>query len=263
MSSNPEISMTLEEAVAEVLALLTGQDLQYDPLLDRFQVVARLLNRALRMVALEHEWSYYSDEVLVGRTSRGQMEYPLLSSWRPRMTGDDSVRLCQDGLPLYWAYFLPRDALHKYRYKQDLKVAVTRNVLRFSRPPMTNECGLEILMPVMREPKRFQLPAPAADPYDPQPEIGRDVLDALVDFDYPDLVVAKATHLYSLTDPVMQPRAQTLEAHYKDMMYSLIERDERKTDTPYQNEFILPVTNSIRDTPTGFHGHPHSAEWPR
>lgn len=259
---NPEVSMTLEEAVAEVLAIHTGMDLQYDPLQDRFQVVARILNRALRMVAIEHEWSYYSDEVLVGKTSPEQLSYPLLASWRPRMTGDDSVRLCLNGIPIFWAYFLPRDALHKYRFKQDLKAAVTRNVLQFSRPPSSRECGLDILMPIMREPTRFLLPPPTVDPLDPQPIIDRNTLDQLVDFDYPDLVVAKAAYLYSLTDPVTQPRAQTLEAQYKDLMYSLVERDERKTDTPYQNEFILPVTHSIRDSPTGFHDHPHSAEWP-
>jgi hypothetical protein len=44
---------------------------------------------------------------------------------------------------------------------------------------------------------------------------------------------------------MMQPRVQTLEEQYKDMMYQLIERDTNFTDSPNQNEFIVPVQNDI------------------
>ena len=45
---NPEVSMTLDEAVAEVLGLLTGLDLEYRPEHDRYQTVTRAINAALK-----------------------------------------------------------------------------------------------------------------------------------------------------------------------------------------------------------------------
>ena len=44
---NPEVSMTLDESVNEVLGFLTGMDLTYGSNYDRYRVVARMLNRAL------------------------------------------------------------------------------------------------------------------------------------------------------------------------------------------------------------------------
>jgi hypothetical protein len=58
------------------------------------------------------------------------------------------------------------------------------------------------------------------------------------------------------SDPVMQPRAQTLESEYKDLMYQIMERDSNNTDTPYQNPFILPVQGTLE--PVNFHRHPLS-----
>ena len=70
--ANTDVQITLEQAVAEVLTLLTGVDLTFNPAEDTFHVVARCLNRAMRAVALEHEWSYYSstEEVASGPLSR-------------------------------------------------------------------------------------------------------------------------------------------------------------------------------------------------
>jgi hypothetical protein len=63
--------------------------------------------------------------------------------------------------------------------------------------------------------------------------------------------------MYAQTDPVMQPRAQTLEDQYKNMMYQLIERDTASTETPYMNDFRLNVQNGlIPDFDS--HLHPHS-----
>ena len=91
-------------------------------------------------------------------------------------------------------------------------------------------------------------------------EIPDRVLNQPIDFDYPDLVIAKAAYMYAQTDPVMQPRAQTLEATYKDIMYQLIERDDRHTDTPYTNDFFVPIMNGIQGSSALFqhHGHPHA-----
>ena len=71
------------------------------------------------------------------------------------------------------------------------------------------------------------------------------VLAQELDFDFSDVVIARAAWLYAQTDPMMQPRVQTLEEQYKDMMYQLIERDTAFTDTPDQNEIIVPVQNDI------------------
>ena len=254
--ANKDTLLTLEDAVGEVLSTLTGLDLSYDPSLDRFQSITRFLNRALRAVALEREWSYYSTTEDVGSVVDGMESVELGSLIRPRMINDDAVRFVDsEGTPLTWAYFIPRDALHKYRYREGLWVSATRSTLYFSRPLHPAVAGMRILMPAMREPKMFRLPKEGG-------EITSRILNQPIDFDYPDLVVAKAAQYMAETDPVMQPRVQTLEAKYKDLMYQLVERDERATDSPYQNDFMIPISSGI-DGPSyspWSHGHPHSDE---
>lgn len=252
--ANREVQLTLREAVAEVLNLLTGLDLDYDPQLDRFQAITRTLNRAMRLVALEHEWSYYSDLENVGQIALDQKDYDINSSLRPRIINDDAVRLTDtEGNVLRWAYILPRDSIHKYVGRTQLFCAFTRTTLTFTRFPYLEEVGMNIMAPVMREPRMFQLP----ENNDAVPDR---ILDQLVDFDFPDLVIAKAAHLYARTDPVYQPRVQDLEAAYKDIMYQLIERDDRHTDSPYMNDFFVPIENSIEGSSAySFrHLHPHS-----
>jgi hypothetical protein len=68
-------------------------------------------------------------------------------------------------------------------------------------------------------------------------------------------VIARAAWLYAQTDPMFQPRVQTLEDQYKNLMYQLIERDTAFTDTPYQNEFLVPVQNDI-------YGESAARPWP-
>lgn len=241
MSNNPDTQLTLTQAVSEVLNLLTGQMLRYDPSYDRFRSVASAINRAQRANALEREWSWYSDVISIGISVEGQRFLNIANDKRPRIINDDAVRFCDatTGKPTFWAYFIPRDALHKYAARRDLKAAITRDLLEFSRPFGPNEAGYDIQLPIMREPVNFDVPA------DPDVAIDQAVLDQQVDFDYPDLIVARAAYLYAMTDPVLQPRAQTLQAEYKDLMYQVIEREERHTDTPFQNEFFVPVQNSI------------------
>lgn len=239
--ANLETQLSLEDAVQEVLGLLTGLDLTYDSTADRYRAITRQLNRATRANALEREWSYYSDQLTVGLSVAGQREFLISDDVRPRIIGDDAVRLCDatTGKPIYWAYFIPRDALHKYAMRRDLKVAITRSTLLFSRPFADWEAGFEVRLPIMREPENIRLPA------DPDEEPDAEILAQLIDFPYPDVVVSRAAYYVALSDPVMQPRAQTLEAEYKDLMYQLIEREERHTDTPLQNDFFVPVQNTI------------------
>jgi hypothetical protein len=158
---NADVQMTLDEAVQEVLGLLFGLDLAYDPEFDRYRTIARTLNRALRANALEHEWSYYSSVETVGTVTPGVTDVALRSSVRLRSVGDDSVRFVKPGTDevVEWAYILPRDALHKYngRYA-GIWCSVTRNRLTFSRPLGAGLAGLEIQVPVMREPKMFEIP---------------------------------------------------------------------------------------------------------
>ena len=85
-----------------------------------------------------------------------------------------------------------------------------------------------------------------------------EVLNQPLDFCYPDVVILRAAFFYAQTDPVMQPRVQTLEAQYKDLMYQAIEREDRNTDSPYLNEFVLPVTNGLYGGEQYAHLHPHS-----
>ena len=254
--ANSDVQLTLEEAVQEVLQGLTGLNLSYDPSQDRFQSVVRSLNKAMRDVALEHEWSYFASTEDAGQIVEDVVDYEVSSKLRPRVINDDAVRLLDsDGVVRVWAYILPRDALHKYANRNGLWVAFVRNTMSFSRPPFDHEIGMRIQVPVMREPRMFRLPRSGRD-------IPTSVLRQPIDFDYPDLVVAKAMQLYAETDPVMQPRVQTLEAAYKDRMYQLVERDERFTDSPYLNDFFVPIQGSLEGVARHpmMHGHPHSDE---
>lgn len=238
--TNSELEMDLDTAVKETLALLTGLDLEYEPELDRYRAVTRQINRGMRSIALEHEWSYFVSVKSLGPAVAGERQFLLEDSDRPRVINDDAVRLCDDaGRPWFWAYFLPRDALHKYADRAGLWCAVTRNLVQFSRPFSNAEDGFDVELPIMREPTMFRLPA------NPETEVPTDVREQSVDFFYPDLVVLRAAYNYAQTDPIMQPRVQTLEAQYKDLMYQVIERDTANTDTPFQNDFHVPVQNSI------------------
>lgn len=250
---NQDVGLTLDEAVAEVLGHLTGLDLQLIPEHDRYQSIVRQINRALRSVALENEWSYYSDYENIGHTIAGTREVSLRSSIRPRVIHDDMVRLVHpvSKETLIWAKFLPREALNKYENRRDLWVSYTRNLLSFSRRIHPGEQGLEIHLPVMREPRMFQLPVQPTDPNQPLIDVPLAVRNQLVDFDYPDLVVMKAAYYYAQTDPVMQPRVQTLDSDYKTLMYALTERDTRSTDSPYQNDWNLGIQSDIG----GISGH--------
>lgn len=257
---NPNVSMTLDECVAEVLGMLTGLDLQYAPEQDRYQSVVRQLNRALRAHALETDWSYYSSTEDVGTAHTGDRAVSIRASVRPRIINDDAVRLVDsDGRPQVWAYWLPRDALHKYDDRSGLWVAHTRTLIEFSRPFGPGEDGLTIQVPVMREPKMFNLPAQPENPDLPLVTVPAAIREQLLDYDYPDVVILRAAYYYAQTDPVMQPRVQTLEAQFKDLMYQLIERDEKNTDSPFLNEFTVPIQNGINHQ--GFvHRHPHADE---
>ena len=248
---NVEVQMTLDEAVAEVLGMLTGLDLEYDPQLDRYRAITRQLNRALRANALENEWSYYADVKDVGTSAAGHNRLSLPASIRPRIINDDAVRLLDDeGTIVKWAYFLPRDALHKYQSRAGLWCSVERQALMFSRPFRDDEDGLLIQVPVMREPKMFRLP-------DTGVAVPDGIREQLVDFPYPDVVIARAAFYYAQSDPVMQPRVPTLEDGYKNMMYQLVERDTQYTDSPYINETLVPVQNGLREDSV-VHLHPHA-----
>lgn len=298
-------SMTLNEAVSEVLNLLTGLDLHYIPELDRYRAVVRHLNRALRSNSLEQEWSCYH-AIHRGPAVAGARSYQLPAALRPRITSDDSVRLVdENGDPIVWAYFLPRDALHKYRRRGGLWSSTLGNSILFSRPLSEHEATLEVEVPVMREPKRLVMPVarenietldqspttayieqkrnfhypdiveewvvePGEIPYlldDPELSLRKTQVDTQlikaqpIDFFYPDLIVAKAAWFYAQSDPVMQPRVQALEDGYKSMMYQVIERDTNYTESPYLNEFIVPVRSGLHDhTHPLQHLHPHS-DW--
>lgn len=241
---NPDVSMTLEDAVRDVLSILTGQELTYDPDQDRFRAITKHLNRALRSMALENEWSYFSDVVTFDLTNAGlDTTFELPTDKRFRIISDDAARVLDaDGHPVAWAYFLPRDALHKYRNRGGLWCSVARNVLTLSRPlasVASTTDGYTMEIPVMREPVPFRLPSDPTEAVDPL------VLVQELDFEFPDVVIARAAWLYAQTDPLYQPRVQTLEEQYKDLMYQLIERDVAFTDTPNQNEIIVPVQNGI------------------
>ena len=259
---NPDVAVTLDEAVQEVLSALTGLDISYRPELDRYRAVTRHLNKALRLTALDSEWSYYSSVESVGIAQLGVKEVQMRGTIRPRIINDDAVRFVDDnGTPRVWAYFLPRDSLHKYNgRRQGLWCAHTRSSLQFSRTLGPMEAGLTIQIPVMREPRMFRLPeSPELETEEVVP-VPQEVRDQILDFDYPDLVVARATFLYAQSDPVAQPRVPTLEDQYKTLMYALTERDERNTDSAYQNDFFVPIGGDLAGPVTAAHSHPHSDE---
>lgn len=258
---NTNVEMTLTEAVSEVLRVLTGLDLSYRPEQDRFQVITNLLNRALRLNALENEWSYYASTEEVGTVDGDERRVALRSNVRPRILGDDSVTFQWNGRTVAWAQFVPRDALSGYEFRKELRVAATKNALEFSRPLPRSLAGTSIHVPVMREPVMFRLPPLPVNPEDPIPDVPQDVLDQIVDFDYPDVIIARAVFIYSQTDPIMQPRSQVLEQQWKDLMYALTERDSRHTDAPMQNDFLVPITNGVDGGHGRHHLHPHSSEW--
>jgi hypothetical protein len=247
--ANSELATTLDDAVAEVLGSLTGLDLSWVPELDKYQAVTRALNKALRLNATELNWSFYASVEDVGPARAGERLVVLRNSVRPRIIKDDAVRLVNtEGRALVWAYFLPRDSLHKYPVQQGLWCSVTGQNLEFSRPFHNGEEGLNIQIPVMREPTMFRLPKQPEDVNEPLVEVPADVREQLVDFNYPDLIIARASYLYAQTNPLWQPRVQTLEANYKDLFYSLKERDEANTDTPYQNEWNIGIESDITST---------------
>lgn len=260
MSNNPEVLMTLDDAVEEVLGMLTGLDLTYDSSMDRYRSIARQLNRALRSMALEKEWSWYHSTRSLGEVVAGERMVYIPNLLRPRIVNDDAVRLVDPDSqrPVRWAYFLPRDALHKYDARDGLWASVTRNDLEFSRPFDISEEGLEIHLPVMREPTMFRLPEPQYDQDVAIPPVPEEVRQQPVDFQYPDVVILRAAFYYAQTDPVMQPRVQTLEAQYKDIMYQIIERDDRNTDSPELNQFRVPIDAGIHEGGPRYHRHPHS-----
>lgn len=247
---NADVALTLDEAVAEVMGLLTGLDLELDPDQDRYQAITRQLNRAMREVALEHEWSYYASTENIGVMHEGDYQIAIRATVRPRIIGNDAIRIINPGTTqiVGWAYFIPRDALHKYRWSRELKAAHTRSTVEFSRPFLYSEEGYEVHIPVMREPRMFNLPPQPEDPEDPLTTVPEEIREQLVDFDYPDLVIRKAAYLYAQTNPLWQPRVQTLEANYKDLLYALQERDTRHTDTPYQNEWNLGIEGDATGT---------------
>lgn len=302
--------MTLDDAVGEVLNYLTGMDLHYVAELDRYRSIARTLNRALRLVATEHDWACYSALEELGTVTAGQREIVMRRSRRPRIIHDDSLRLIDSKNRIReWAYFLPRESLHKYQTRPGLWVASTENRLEFSRPIHSGEDGLRAVIPVMRDPRQFTIPATLdsvealqTDGQHP-PEVLQKVIQLRnfhnpeiieewvvdeseapyaftspesslakleltpeqvrlqrLDHSNPDLIVLKAAFLYAQTDPVMQPRVQTLEEQYKDQFYALTERNTRHTDEPYRNDFVLPIQGSLRDGYNNHAPHPHSDE---
>lgn len=252
--SNPNVAMTLHQAVQQVLHDLIGLDVEYEPGEPRYNAVVRMLNRALRANALEHEWSYYSDILDLGAVVSGQNSFTLANTVRVRQTNDDAVRIRHEGYTVGWAYFLPRDALHKYAHRAGLWASYTNGQLDFSRPFTEAEAdyGYEVAVPIMREPVPFVLPELGVDPDTHSTTL------AELDFSNPDVIIGRAAYYYAQTDPVMQPRVQTLEGDYKDLMYQLIERDVAHTDSPYQNDFFVPVMGSLNDSVVGHGLHPHA-----
>lgn len=302
-------TMSLDDAVGEVLNYLTGSDLHYIAELDRYRAITRTLNRALRLVATEHEWGCYSSVVDMGELTLGQTEISLRRSRRPRIILDDSVRLVDENNVIHmWAYILPRESVHKYQGRTGLWVSSTENRLEFNRPINAKEAGLHAVVPVMREPRQLIMPATfdsiedldadgeedplvlqklvqlrnfhnpdiveewvideSEAPYiytSPESSLAKlnltpeQIRNQPIDHENPDLIVMKAAFLYAGTDPVMQPRVQTLEGQYKDLFYALTERDTNHTDDPFINDFVVPIQGSLHGNHSN-HAHPHSDE---
>lgn len=259
--TNYEVAMTLDQCVSEVMNMLHGLDLQYQPELDRYRSVTLFINRALRANALEREWSYYSSTQKLGQATEGMQSIDIPGSMRPRIIGGDAVRLRDENdVVRTWAYFLPRDELEKYPGRSGLWVAITRQTIKFSRPISSFEAGWTIEVPVMREPIMFRLPEDPTDDEGDLVTVPDSIRDQLIDFHYPDVVLLRAAWLFAQTDPVMQPRAQTLEGMWKDQFYQLNERDDRNTDHPYMNEWTVPIQSDIFDVSNWDQLHPHADE---
>ena len=252
MAGNQDVAYTLDEAVDELLRNLHGLGVQYEPTADRYHVIAHVLNRALRAVALDNEWSWYFEDAELGVVQQGDRTVEMTSRQRLRIVQDDAIRLETDaGLPVRWIYLLPRDALHKYASVPGLWASATRSTIKFSRPIRQDEAGLRVMAPIMREPKMFDVP-------DPGQEVGPSVRNQQLDFDYPDLVIMKAMYMYAQTDPVIQPRVPTLEENYNTLKYALIERDTQFTDSPYRNDWILNISNAPGRRETYSPMYPHA-----
>lgn len=304
------LRVTLDGAVGEVLNHLTGLDLHYVAELDRYRSVTRFLNRSLRLTATERDWSHYASIEELGTVHRGQTSLYLRPGRRPRLITDDSVRLVDaDGRIHTWAFWLPRESLHKYQNRAGLWVASIRNEVQFSRPISQSEEGLRAMAPVMREPVEFKIPetlesvediqnppddlpsgadlvqlrnfhnpdiveewvfVPGLPPYqheDPEGALKQlkltphQIRNQVLDFPFPDLVILRAAAMYAASDPVMQPRVQSLEAAAKDLFYSLSERDTNHTDEPYRNDWAVPIQSSLNGGMfPSTHNHPHSDE---
>lgn len=243
------VQLGLSEAVNEIHNILTGLDLQYEDRMDVFHATVRQVNRSLRQVALEDEWAWYVEEVDAGTSAEGMTEVELHSSYRPRVQQDDSVRLVNsDGITLYWAYYLPRDSLNKQMYRPELRVAFTKNVITFSRPLQRFESGLSIIVPAMREPKQTRIPESGQ-------RLSTADLARAIDAEYPDLIVAHAAWKMAMSNPVYQPRSQTLEEEFNDLKYALTERNTNHSDSPMRNTFVPSYGDPYLAIP---HGHPHS-----
>ena len=58
-----------------------------------------------------------------------------------------------------------------------------------------------------------------------------------------------------MSNPVYQPRAQTLEEEFNDLKYALTERNTNHSDSPMRNTFTPSYGDPYLAIP---HGHPHS-----
>lgn len=242
-------TMSLTEAVAEVQHILTGLNLSYDDRYDIFHATVRQLNRSLRHVSLEDEWGWYVEEVNAGLSVEDQTTIELDSTYRARILEGDAVRLVNDdGLPVIWAYYLPRDSLSRHTYRPELRVSVTRNEISFNRPLLASEAGYTIMVPAMREPAQTNIPSSGE-------KLTTAQLNRALDTEYPDMVVAHAAWQMSMSNPVYQPRAQTLEDAYNDLKYALIERNTNHSDSPLRNTFVPSYGDPYLSLP---HNHPHS-----
>ena len=243
------VQLSLQESVNKVHNILTGLDLQYDERMDIFHATVRQINRSLRQVALEDEWAWYAQDVDAGTTTLGMTEVELTSSYRPRIQQDDAVRLVNaEGITVFWAYYLPRDSLNKQMYRPELRVSSTRNLIQFSRPLQQFESGLSVVVPAMREPKQTKIP-------DSGQQLTPAELSRSIDAEYPDLIVAHAAWKLAMSNPVYQPRAQTLEEEFNDLKYALTERNTNHSDSPMRNTFTPSYGDPYLAIP---HGHPHS-----
>lgn len=245
--ANPELQITLDQAVYQIQQRLFGLEQHWKPESPKYYLTVDFLNQALRMVATELEWNYFASTEEVGTCQQGVNRVPLRAAIRPRINIDDSVRLeDNDGVIHTWAHFLPREAIHKSPDRNQLWVAHEKASLQFSRGFRLGEAGLKIMVPVMREPKLFRLPDRPEDPMATEPlPVPIETRRELVDFEWPDLVILKAMYLYAQTDPILQPRVQTLEANYQDLFYALRDREQRNTDAPFMNPFFVPIENDI------------------